>query len=276
MPFLKQAGGPTLYYEVDDYTDPWRNAPYLLLQHGYGRNSVFWYRWVPYLSRYYRVVRPDMRGFGRSREGFDAAGGFKFADLVGDIVAVIDAIGAERVHYCGEAFGGTLGMQVAAEHPDRIRTLNLISAPVFLHHQVQDNYTLGEASWIEALRKHGIKKWAEETNLISRFPRDASPAFLEWYNDTLARTDLETLIAFSKLCSTYDMTEFLAGIESPVLGIYPRSRPEQIELLRSRVKRVSIVNMDIDSFMFYIIYPRVCAQTVLQFAAQHDGVTCVE
>lgn len=276
MPYVKRPGGPTLHYEIDDYTDPWRNAPYLLLQHGFGRNSWFWYRWVPYLSRYYRVVRPDMRGFGRSREGFDASGGFRFADLVDDVVAVIDATGAGRVHYCGEAFGGTLGMQVAAEHPERIRTLNLVSAPVFLHQKVQDNFALGEASWMEALRKHGIRKWAEETNKISRFPRDASPGFLDWYNDTLARTDLETLITFSKLCAAYDKTEFLPRIEAPVLGVYPRSRPEQVELLRSHVKRLSIVNMETDSFMFYIIYPRVCAQTVLQFAAQHDGFACVE
>jgi hypothetical protein len=36
MPELRRAGKPTLHYALDDYTDPWRDAPYLILQHGYG------------------------------------------------------------------------------------------------------------------------------------------------------------------------------------------------------------------------------------------------
>ena len=66
MPLLQRAGKPALHYVIDDFTDPWRNAPYLILQHGNGRSSQFWYRWVPYLARFYKVVRPDVRGLGGS------------------------------------------------------------------------------------------------------------------------------------------------------------------------------------------------------------------
>ena len=52
MPNVKRSAGPTLHYVVDDYTDPWKNAPYLVLQHGNGRSAQFWYSWVPYLSRF--------------------------------------------------------------------------------------------------------------------------------------------------------------------------------------------------------------------------------
>ena len=58
MPILKRNNKPDLHYVIDDFTDPWRNAPYLILQHGNGRSSAFWYRWVPYLARFYKVVRP--------------------------------------------------------------------------------------------------------------------------------------------------------------------------------------------------------------------------
>src|SRR3954470_5965074 len=67
MPFLKVADHIEVHYELDDHTDLWRDAPVLVLQHGNGRSAKFWTRWVPYLSRHYRVVRPDMRGLGRSR-----------------------------------------------------------------------------------------------------------------------------------------------------------------------------------------------------------------
>ena len=41
MPFLERSGKPSLHYVVDDFTDPWRNAPVLILQHGYGRSAQF-------------------------------------------------------------------------------------------------------------------------------------------------------------------------------------------------------------------------------------------
>ena len=59
MPSLKRHGEPAIHYEIDDYTDPWKQAPVLLLQHGFGRSHRVWYSWVPYLSRFYKVVRPD-------------------------------------------------------------------------------------------------------------------------------------------------------------------------------------------------------------------------
>lgn len=276
MPALNRPGKPSLYYEVDDYTDPWRDAPYLLLQHGYGRYSRFWYSWIPYLSRFFRVLRPDMRGFGRSRENFDPAQGFDTSDLVADVVAIIDDVGADKIHYCGEAFGGTLGMQLAAQHPGRIRTLSLVAAPVFLPRKIQQNYALGEASWIDALRKHGIRKWAAATNTIARFPPQVSAAFLDWYSDELATADPETLIAFSNMCANYDMTSFLPTITAPVLGVYPRSRPEQVALLREHVRQFSVVELPTDNLMIYNVYPRKCAETVLYFAAQHDGTVCRE
>jgi 3-oxoadipate enol-lactonase len=71
LPYLERNGKPTLHYRVDDYTDPWRATPTIVLQHGFGRSSQFWYSWVPYLSRFYKVVRPDLRGLGASPPDFD-------------------------------------------------------------------------------------------------------------------------------------------------------------------------------------------------------------
>jgi hypothetical protein len=35
------------YYELDDFTDPWKEAETIVIQHGLGRNARFWYHWVP-------------------------------------------------------------------------------------------------------------------------------------------------------------------------------------------------------------------------------------
>ena len=71
MPFLKLSGQPSIHYTVDDFTDPWTKRPVLILQHGNGRSGRFFYRWIPYLARHYRIVRPDMRGLGQSGKDFD-------------------------------------------------------------------------------------------------------------------------------------------------------------------------------------------------------------
>ena len=54
MPTVK-ANNCDMYYEVDDFTDPWvTEKETVWLQHGVGRSTKFWYHWVPALARHYR------------------------------------------------------------------------------------------------------------------------------------------------------------------------------------------------------------------------------
>lgn len=276
MPFVEREGEPSLYYCVDDYTDSWKHAPHIFLYHGFGRNSLFWYRWIPYLSRYYRIVRTDMRGFGRSTQGFDRAKPLELVNLADDVIAVMDALEIKSAHFCGEHFGGTLGMLVAAEYPQRIRTLASIAGPVILQQEARGEFTLGEASWEDALRKHGVKRWTEATSALSRFPPEVGQQFLDWYAAEVGKADLDTLIGLSSLCSSYDMTSYLPRISAPMLGLYARSRSKQLAILRERVKRFTGIEIDTDYFMFYCVYPRLCAEAVLHFAAGYDGITVSE
>ena len=84
MPELKRAGQPAIHYEVDDYTDPWKRAPVMLLQHGFARSHRVWLGWVPYLSRFYKVVRADLRGMGLSSRDFDLKKGISLEAYFGE------------------------------------------------------------------------------------------------------------------------------------------------------------------------------------------------
>ena len=66
MPTLSCSPDGQLHYLVDDFTDPWRPSETILLLHGNAESGAAWYGWVPSLARRFRVVRPDMRGFGQS------------------------------------------------------------------------------------------------------------------------------------------------------------------------------------------------------------------
>ena len=64
----KQRIDPSLemYYELDDFTDPWHEPETILLLHGNAESSAMWYRVGAGAGSAFRVVRPDMRGFGAS------------------------------------------------------------------------------------------------------------------------------------------------------------------------------------------------------------------
>ena len=58
--------GMDMHYLTDDYTEPWSEAETILMLHGNSESSAVWFGWVPELAPEYRIVRPDMRGFGAS------------------------------------------------------------------------------------------------------------------------------------------------------------------------------------------------------------------
>lgn len=101
----------------------WRR-PWLVLIQGMGFDRSGWQPVLRKLCRRFRVVLVDNRGTGRS----DAPDGpFRVADMAGDVVAVLDAAGIRRAHVLGASLGGMVAQALAADHPDRVRGLVLVS-----------------------------------------------------------------------------------------------------------------------------------------------------
>ena len=120
--------GYLTYYEIDDFTDPWKEPEMVLLHHGLGRTVDVWYGWVPILARHYRVLRMDYRGHGRSappRPGYP----WSLATLAREAKLLLDRLAVKRVHWVGESLGGDVGIQFANDYPDRIASLTLCSTP---------------------------------------------------------------------------------------------------------------------------------------------------
>jgi len=287
MPFVKRAGQPDIHYTVDDYTDPWRNAPYLILQHGFGRSGRFWYSWVPYLARFFKVVRPDIRGLGQSSADFDLERDFTIDACIGDLVAIMDQLGAGSagsgamsVHYCGESMGGILGMALAATHPARVRTLTLVSSPVFIGSATRQTYSLGYASQEEAQQNMGMQAWVAATNRTTRFPPSVDPGLLAWYEEEFARNNPKVQQAMGKVFHGISAEPYLPHIEAPVLGLYPTGGPitsaDQEAILTSKIKNLRMVHLPSSFHKVQLVFPAACAGHLLHFAAQFDGTSCHE
>lgn len=275
MPFV-ESRTPRLHYRLDDFTDPWRDAGMVLLQHGFARSSRFWYAFVPHLAGDYRVIRPDLRGHGDSPVDFDTAVPQRVEDYVGDVVALLDALELDAVHYCGESFGGIVGMALAALYPDRVRTLTLIGAPVFQNQKSQDTYAAGFASREEALRTLGTRQWAERVYGAPRFfPEDTDPRLRAWYLDEIGRTDPEVLCGLYGLLRHASAEALLPKIAAPVLGLYPTSSmltsAEQQELLTRGIRDLEMIHMPTSSHAILTLYPHELAGHLRAFVKRHDG-----
>ena len=280
MPFLERAGKPLLHYELDDYTDPWKTAPCIMLEHGYARSSKFWRFCVPYLSRFYKVIRLDLRGLGQSDINFDLETGINLEAYLSDFTDLLDNLGVESAHYCGESSAGTLGMAFAAERPERVRTLSIISSPVFMTEEDKQSSLHGHPDRVEALRKMGGRGWLEASNAGRRFPADANPDMLKWTLDEMGKSDTEVLVAMFKFVSNVNVTPLLPKITAPVLGIYPAggviTKDEHHELLREHVKNLRLIRVPTAAHSLQIVQPAMTATTVLHFIAAHDGIPCHE
>ena len=63
---ITHPNGQTTYIYDDDFADPWKPHETIVIQHGFARHGAFWYHWIPYLARKYRVIRLDARDHGYS------------------------------------------------------------------------------------------------------------------------------------------------------------------------------------------------------------------
>jgi len=111
-----------------DTAGPQAGTPVLLL-HGFPQTRRMWRHQLEALSRAgYRAVAPDQRGYsaGARPEGVEHYGTDR---LVGDALALMDALGAPRFHLVGHDWGGQLSWLIASGHADRVLSLSVLSRP---------------------------------------------------------------------------------------------------------------------------------------------------
>src|ERR1700729_2209895 len=111
--------GVDIYYEVHG------SGPPLLLTHGYSSTSAMWNGQIEALSRHHKLILWDMRGHGQSDYPDDPKA-YSEAASVGDIAALLDAVGARRAIVGGLSLGGYMSLAFYRAHPERVSALLII------------------------------------------------------------------------------------------------------------------------------------------------------
>jgi pimeloyl-ACP methyl ester carboxylesterase len=106
------AGGLRVHYAEAGAGEP------VLLLHGWPQHHYLWRGLIDRLRDRYRLIAPDLRGFGWT----DAPGrGYDCETFAEDQIALLDALGIERVNVIGHDWGGWTTWLLAFAHPDRLR-----------------------------------------------------------------------------------------------------------------------------------------------------------
>jgi pimeloyl-ACP methyl ester carboxylesterase len=102
-------------------------GPAVVLLHGYGETGDMWAPLVVDLARDHTVIVPDLRGLGRSSK---PSSGFDKKTQAGDVAGVLAALRIERIDLVTHDIGNMVGFAFAAQHPERVKRLVLIDAPL--------------------------------------------------------------------------------------------------------------------------------------------------
>jgi pimeloyl-ACP methyl ester carboxylesterase len=123
------------FVEVDGrqvYVEQQGAGQVVVLLHGFGESSYSWRQVMPELARSFRVVAPDLNGFGwterpRDPQSYTREGQERL------VLGVLGALGVTRAQFVGHSYGGSLTLFLASRHPELVRSMVLIdsAAPTY-------------------------------------------------------------------------------------------------------------------------------------------------
>jgi 3-oxoadipate enol-lactonase len=207
MPILK-AGESRIHYVLEGQS----GAPVLAFSNSLGANYSMWDPQAREFHKKFRVLRYDTRGHGQSSS---TAGTYSIEQLAKDVVALLDALDLDRVHFCGLSMGGMIGMWLGVNAPERLNRLVLCNTGAKI------GTVEGWNARIDAVRKNGMKSIASavvERWFTPAF-RQKSPAVNSNILKMIGETNPDGYSACCAAVRDFDYRERLSSVSTPTLVI---------------------------------------------------------
>ncbi|HEY1471955.1 MAG TPA: alpha/beta hydrolase [Candidatus Acidoferrum sp.] len=99
------------------------NAPVLLLLHGYPTSSHMFRELIPRMAGSYRVIAPDLPGFGFTNVPAERNYKYSFETLAHTVKAFVDALGLKKYALYIFDYGAPVGLRLAVAHPERVTAI---------------------------------------------------------------------------------------------------------------------------------------------------------
>ncbi len=193
------------------------DGPVVLFVHGFPLDHTMWDGQRRGLRDRYRVVIPDLRGFGKSELGGDV---FTLADLADDLAALLDHIGAPGpVTFCGLSMGGYVAFEFARRHRSRLGKLILCDTRAVMDspEQAAARLQLADTVLTEGPR---IVAEAMLPRLFGPVTNEDRPAIVDQIRNTMLATSSRTIAAAQRMMATRpDSTALLPQLDVPTLVV---------------------------------------------------------
>ncbi len=190
-------GGKTIAVEQSGEGDA------VVMVHGLGGTGNSWFPQVGPLSRFFRTVRLDLEGSGRS----PLAGALSIESFARDVLAVMDALGIDSAHLCGHSMGTIVCQHIAADHGARVKSLALLGPlaepPEPARGAIRDRAATARADGMTPIADTLVQV------AVSAETRAHNPAAAAFVREILMRQDAE---GYARTC------EALADARSAELG----------------------------------------------------------
>ncbi len=264
--FFDCPDGCKLFYRIDDFTDPWKAAPTVLFVHGFAESGVAWRAWVPYFARHFRVIRVDLRGYGRSTPmPIDFNWTLNFP--VDDLVALIRHLNCGAVHLVGAKSGGAMVFKLAADHPELVQTLTGVTPAVRSAAQ-------SAPAWAAQISEQGMHAWARDT-MQGRLGSTVTQAEFDWWvNNVQGKTPVSTVLGYLRMVPVMDVRGELEKIVCPTLVVMTagagRRSVASYKKWQTRIKNSELHVVEGDAWHAAGAYPDSCAQATAAFIKRHS------
>lgn len=191
-----------------------RGRPVILL-HGWLGSWGLWQETMVYLGQQYRTYALDFWGFGESGKKRESYAVQDFVSLVDQFMGLL---GIERAPLVGHSMGGTVGLSVAIQYPQRVSKVVVVGLPVAGSSLALPLKLAGRRRIASILFR---QMWAFRLGMRIYSPFICKdPRFPEMMDRDLSRTTLESfLLSIASLHRT-DLRPMLPKVKAPVLGMF--------------------------------------------------------
>ncbi len=170
------------------------------------------------LADTYRVIRPDLPGFGQSRVPADLDYDWGPVGLAADVRRLVEALGIRRFHLAGAKYGGSVAIEYAAGNSQHIKSLTVIGGPVQVENQQSQVDVKGISARIAA---GGMLRWAEDS-MDARLGSKVPAAQRRWWVEMMASADARATCESADAAARLDLLGRLKEVSAPVLLITTR------------------------------------------------------
>lgn len=216
-------------------------GPTLMLSNSLGCTLQMWEPQMRALSQVFRVIRYDRRGHGKSGV---PAGPYSIERFGRDVLAILDDLNIEKVHWVGLSMGGMVGQWLGANAPERLGKIVLSNTTCYY-----PDPAIWEAR-IKAVKEGGLASVADTVigGWLTQEFRDRQPDVAARLKAMLMATPVEGYLACCEALSRLDLRGDLPRIKSPTLviaGRYDKSTPiAMAEAIRSQIPGASMTILD--------------------------------